>query len=239
MNQLGLAVHVVVLASGLCTSYFWAPGWSPSAHSPLCPSPPIFFTALFPLLSTDLSAKCFPSLLTIFIPLSELFPLVNSFLAQGGQLSPGASLHCVGWRCGVDGHLKRGRNWQHGPCLVFGSCFLFWWQQVAAAAAARCSFIPHFNLLKPSLRRQHVLKQSSTGSQNSLEISSILFCFGLFKLARGGQKGSRAFSASRHTSLFTIRQMTPIPAMKSSSVAAPPATPSLKTSPTFPFVAAT
>lgn len=114
MGHLGLAVHVVVLDPGLHTGYLWTPGRSQPAHFSLCPSPPIFFTALFPLLSTDVSAKCFPPLLAIFIPLSELFPSVNSFLAQGGQLSPGASLHHVGRRCGVDGHLKRGKNWQRG-----------------------------------------------------------------------------------------------------------------------------
>ena len=88
------------------------------------PSAPIFFTALFPLLSTDLSTKCFPPLPAIFIPLSELFPLVNSFLAQGGQPSSGASPHSVGRRYGVGGHLEEreelsdmGRAWPLGTAF--------------------------------------------------------------------------------------------------------------------------
>lgn len=94
IGHLEPAILVAILASGLCPSYCWKP-WTVTVGPllPLCPSPPIFFTALFPLLSTDVSTKCFPSLLAIFIPLSELFPLVNSFLARGGQPSTGASKH--------------------------------------------------------------------------------------------------------------------------------------------------
>lgn len=107
MGHLDKTRHAAVLASGLSPSYFWVPETVTAGPLlPLCPSPAIFFTALFPLLSTDLATKCFPSLLAIFIPLSELFPLVNSFLAWGGQPSPGASQHRAGRRCGVGGHLE-------------------------------------------------------------------------------------------------------------------------------------
>lgn len=52
---------------------------------PLCLSPPILFTAPFPLVSTDRSTKCFPSLPAIFIPFIRVISFVNSFLAQRRQ----------------------------------------------------------------------------------------------------------------------------------------------------------
>lgn len=52
---------------------------------PLCLSPPILFTAPFPLVSTDRSPKCFPWLPAIFIPFIRVISFVNSFLAQGRQ----------------------------------------------------------------------------------------------------------------------------------------------------------
>lgn len=51
----------------------------------------IFLTASFPFFSADLSAKCFPSVQAIFIPLSQL----NSFLA----VLPG--LVCPWWAVGT------------------------------------------------------------------------------------------------------------------------------------------
>lgn len=76
---------------------------SPSCHSPplvrLCPSPTptphLFHSSISPLVNRSLT-KCFPSLPANFSPLSELFPLVNSFLARGGQPSSGASEHRAG-----------------------------------------------------------------------------------------------------------------------------------------------
>lgn len=124
---------MAVLASGLCCSYFWAL-WTVSPLCPPCPSPPIFFTALFPLLSTDLSTKCFPSLLAIFIPLSELFPLVNSFLAWvwvggGGWVAQlRRQLVLQGRRCRAGGPLGEGNAEPHGPGLAFGDSFLLCWQ---------------------------------------------------------------------------------------------------------------
>lgn len=52
---------------------------------PLCLSPPVLFTAPFPLVSTDRSTKCFPSLPAIFIPFIRVISFVNSFLAQRRQ----------------------------------------------------------------------------------------------------------------------------------------------------------
>lgn len=52
---------------------------------PLCLSPPILFTAPFPLVSMDRSTKCFPSLPAIFIPFIRVISFVNSFLAQRRQ----------------------------------------------------------------------------------------------------------------------------------------------------------
>lgn len=52
---------------------------------PPCLSPPILFTAPFPLVSTDRSTKCFPSLPAIFIPFIRVISFVNSFLAQSRQ----------------------------------------------------------------------------------------------------------------------------------------------------------
>lgn len=52
---------------------------------PLCLSPPILFTAPFPLVSMDRSTKCFPSLPAIFIPFIRVISFVNSFLAQSRQ----------------------------------------------------------------------------------------------------------------------------------------------------------
>lgn len=78
----------------------------------------------------------------------------------------------------------------------------------SGAAAARCSFIPYFNMLKPFFEKAACVPRASEAdnqqqaAQNSLEISSILFCFRLFMPARGGKKGSRAFSAFKHTSIL-------------------------------------
>lgn len=137
---------MAVLASGLWPSYSWGPPAGPSRPTlPMHPSRPIFFTALLPLLSTDRSTKCFPSLLANFSPLSELFPLVNSFLARGGQPCSGASEHGAGRRCAVGGRGERGEHqatWARSGLWGLLSALM-------AAVAARRSFSPHFNLLKP------------------------------------------------------------------------------------------
>lgn len=52
---------------------------------PVCLSPPILFTAPFPLVSTDRSTKCFPSLPAIFIPFIRVISFVNSSLARSRQ----------------------------------------------------------------------------------------------------------------------------------------------------------
>lgn len=52
---------------------------------PLCLSPPVLFTAPFPLVSTDRSTKCFPSSPAIFIPFIRVISFVNSFLAPNRQ----------------------------------------------------------------------------------------------------------------------------------------------------------
>lgn len=66
-----------------CPSYsFPAVAW---LLLPLCLSPPVLFTAPFPLVSTDRSTKCFPSSPAIFIPFIRVISFVNSFLAPNRQ----------------------------------------------------------------------------------------------------------------------------------------------------------
>lgn len=144
-----LGIQVAVLVSGLCPSYFWVPQTitvSPSSSS-VSFTADLFHSSASPPVNRSLN-KCFPSLLAIFIPLSELFPLVNSSLAQGGQPHSGASKHMQAGGAGPVGIWEREERATGAGPGAGGLC------SVPTAVAARGSFIrppPPFQFVKTIL----------------------------------------------------------------------------------------
>lgn len=136
----------------------WPPGyaWVPrtirvsSSSSSVSFTTNLFHSSASPLVNRSLD-KCFPSLLAIFIPLSELFPLVSSSLAQGGQPPSGASKHVqaggAGWWASGRGR-NRGGTEERGRARRWGTAFC---SDGSGCGRARCSFIPPFQFVKTIL----------------------------------------------------------------------------------------
>lgn len=188
-----------------CPGYSWAmTAW---LLLPLCLSPPILFTAPFPLVSTDRSTKCFPSLPAIFIPFIRVISFVNSFLAQGRQPSS-VPASAVGTGR-VWAPIKGGKSRAALGLAGLGDCSC----SGDGSRGDGRSFIPSplLGLFEQAACAQGLGNtQLAAGSQNRLKIGSISFSSGLFMPAEGEH-----FCSQIHI-YFTIRQTLHIPAVKSS-----------------------